>query len=79
MPTLRPNFSFEIANTYVTDSGENRILVNMKYTGSVEVNGEFVNNVVNVAEFNFGVGVEDTSTSNVEHLIYSATPQYFID
>ena len=49
---------YEVTNTYVTDTNEGRVQVNLKYTESVEVNGEFVNSVYTIAEFNFGVGSE---------------------
>jgi hypothetical protein len=79
MPNLKPNFSYEIANTYVTDSGEGRIAVQIKYTESVEVDGSFVNSVFSIAELNFGVGDENPQTANVVNLLYSAVPKYFTD
>jgi hypothetical protein len=80
MPTLNPNFSYVVSNTYVTDSGEGRIDVVLKYTTKIKnENNEVVNTEVNIAEFYFGVGSQDPATANVENLIYNATPQYFIE
>jgi len=80
MPTLMSNFSYEVSNTYVTDSGEGRVKASLKYSGEIKTEtGEVVNTEVIIADFNFGIGSEDPATANVESLIYNATPQYFID
>ena len=79
MPNLRPEISYQIANTYVTDSGEGRIHVCVSYNHSQEIEGEFVNTSIDIAEFNFGVGFVDPATANVEALLIAAKPAYFTD
>lgn len=79
MPNLKPNFSYEISNTYVTDSGEGRIELFINYITSEEVDGSYVNTSLKVAEFNFGTGLENPQSVNVESILYSAVPQYFTE
>jgi len=76
---IKPNFSYEISNNYVTDSGETRINVSLNSTDSVEVDGNFVNTTITVALFNFGVGSKAFEDVNVEELLIDAVPQYFIE
>ena len=76
---IKPNFSYEISNNYVTDSGETRISVTLNSTDSVEVDGNFVNTTITVALFNFGVGSKAFEDVNVEELLINAVPQYFIE
>ena len=79
MPTLKPNLSYEVVNTYVTDSGENRLNVLLKIEDTVEVEGEQANVQSTIAQFDFGYGGTDPSTANVVHLIYTAVPQLFTE
>ena len=76
--TIKPNFSYEVSNTYVTDSGETRINVSLNSTDFVEVDGNFVNTTITVALFNFGIGSKSFEDVNVEELLIDAVPQYFI-
>lgn len=79
MPNLKPNFSYEVSNTYVTDSGEGRIELHINYLTTEEVDGSFVNTSLKIAEFNFGTGKENPHSANVENFLYSAVPQYFTE
>ena len=76
---LKPNFSYVVTNTHVNENGEGRIALDLKYTSSEEVDGAFVNTVITVSEFNFGIGFDNPSTANVEALLQSAIPQYFTE
>ena len=77
MPTLKPNFSYEVTNRYKTDAGEGRIDVELKFNNVVESNGETINTSIAIAGFRFGVGMDDPQTADVEHLLYNAVPEYF--
>lgn len=76
---LKPNFSYEVTNTHITESGEGRISLSLKYTNSVEVDGSIVDTTETISVFNFGVGLTDPASANVESLLQSAIPQYFTE
>jgi len=76
---LKENFTYNITNTYVTDSGEGRVLVNLTYHMSEEVEGNFVNTSVDIANFNFGIGLNSPDGVDVEGLLKIAVPQYFYE
>jgi hypothetical protein len=78
MPSLKPNFSYEISNRYVTETGEGKIDVVLKYNNIVETDGETINTIIDVAGFKFGVGINDPNNADVEKLLYDAVPEYFI-
>ena len=77
--SLRTNFSYEVTNTHVTESGEGRVLVSLSYQTSEEIDGNFVNTSVDIANFNFGIGSEDPNNIDVESLLKTAVPQYFTE
>jgi len=76
---LRENFTYQLSNTYVTSAGENRLIVDLYCTVSEEVEGNFVNTSAQIASFNFGIGIDNPSTTNVESLLKTAVPQYFTE
>lgn len=78
MPVLKPNFSFEVTNTYVTDINEGKIEVKINYNDPAVEGNSAVNTVYTVADVSLGVGVgNDPKTANVINLLYSALPSYF--
>jgi ribosomal protein S6E (S10) len=79
MPTLDPNISYELKETYTTETDENRIVVVLKQTISQEIDGSFVNTAYEFAKLDIGYGSSNVATANVELLLYEAVPQYFTE
>ena len=78
MPNLKPNFTFYVTNTYVTDSGEGRIELDIKYLYSTETTDSGLANAeYTIATCSFGIGSQNPATANVEEVIYNSLPQYF--
>jgi hypothetical protein len=70
MPNLKPKFSYEIANTYVTDSGEHRVEVDFYHTDSSDEKN-------NISKLNLGFGNQQPNNSLIEGLLAASLPQYF--